>query len=135
MMLFLTHAVGPNIFDKIVGLAQSIVTLCVLVSWMHTIYKTASKPVENWKDKLDERMAKDEERIGKIEQRMEDAEKNINSDNSRVADLEDSMNVTLQSLLAITDHLIDGTDKEKLLKSRDNLDEFLVNRQKNKNNI
>ena len=113
----------PELLTLLLFIAQSITTISVAISWVVTMGKAAKKPSET-------RYQSIETRLSKLEQRVDDTEKNLEEDNSRVDDLEDSTNVMLKSLLAITDHLIDGKDTSKLMEARNDLDRFLVDRTK-----
>lgn len=115
----------PELLTLLLFIAQSITTISVAISWVVTMGKAAKKPSET-------RYQSIETRLSKLEQRMDDTEKNLKEDDSRVDDLEGSTNIMLKSLLAITDHLIDGNDTSKLMEARNDLDRFLVDRTKTK---
>ena len=130
-MLFLSNFIPPAQIQTAMYIMNFVITIGAFVTCIITIMKTAAKPMDTWKSKLEERMARVEERQEKYEERLLSAEKHIDNDNKRLLELEKANDIVLHSLLHIMSYLIDSNDKEALKDARDDLQDYLVNRKSN----
>ena len=63
-----------------------------------------------------------------LKQKVDDHTRMLASDNRRLKEVEESNRLILQSLLVIVNHEISGNGIEGMKKTRDELQEYLVNR-------
>lgn len=63
-----------------------------------------------------------------LKQMVDDHTRMLDSDNRRLKEVEESNRLILQSLLVIVNHEISGNGIEGMKKTRDELQEYLVNR-------
>lgn len=93
--------------------SNQILAFCALISALWGVWKIV-KELKKPNDDLKEIVAKHEELL--------------NNDNERLKDIEDSNKMMLQCLLVIINHDITGNGIDKLKETRDELQEFLVNK-------
>lgn len=92
---------------------EQILWLCGLISALWGVWKIVKelkKPNENLRLTVDKH------------------EKLLNSDDKRLRSIEDSNKMILQSLLVIINHDITGNGVEKMKETREELQEFLINK-------
>ena len=92
---------------------EQILWLCGLISALWGVWKIVKelkKPNENLRLTVDKH------------------EKLLNSDDKRLRSIEDSNKMILQSLLVIINHDITGNGIEKMKEAREELQEFLINK-------
>lgn len=92
---------------------EQILWLCGLISALWGVWKIVKelkKPNENLRLTVDKH------------------EKLLNSDDKRLRSIEDSNKMILQSLLVIINHDITGNGVEKMKEAREELQEFLINK-------
>ena len=63
-----------------------------------------------------------------LKKKVEEHDRLLSSDNNRLKDIEESNRMMLQSLLVIINHNITGNGIEKMKETRDQLQEFLINK-------
>lgn len=63
-----------------------------------------------------------------LKRKVEEHDRLLNSDNNRLKDIEESNRMMLQSLLVIINHNITGNGIEKMKETRDQLQDFLINK-------
>lgn len=63
-----------------------------------------------------------------LKKKVEEHDRLLNNDNNRLKDIEESNRMMLQSLLVIINHNITGNGIEKMKETRDQLQEFLINK-------
>ena len=63
-----------------------------------------------------------------LKRKVEEHDRLLNSDDNRLKDIEESNRMMLQSLLVIINHNITGNGIEKMKETRDQLQEFLINK-------
>ena len=93
--------------------SDQILGLCAFITAVFGVYKIIKelrKPSDDLKQKVD------------------DHTRMLDSDNIRLKDVEESNRLILQSLLVIVNHEISGNGIEGMKKTRDELQEYLVNR-------
>ena len=93
--------------------SDQILGLCAFITAVFGVYKIIKelrKPSDDLKQKVDNHA------------RM------LDSDNRRLKEVEESNRLILQSLLVIVNHEISGNGIEGMKKTRDELQEYLVNR-------
>jgi hypothetical protein len=71
---------------------------------------------------------KQNERLDELEKKMKQYDSLFDNDNKRIKELEEGNRVTQQALLALLSHSINGNDTEKLVKARDDLQSYLIER-------
>lgn len=93
--------------------SEQILGLCAFITAVFGVYKIIKelrKPSDNLKAKV------------------ENHDRLLDSDNKRLKEVEESNRLILQSLLVIVNHEISGNGIEGMKKTRDELQEYLVNR-------
>lgn len=93
--------------------SDQILGLCAFITAVFGVYKIIKelrKPSDDLKQKVD------------------DHARMLDSDNRRLKEVEESNRLILQSLLVIVNHEISGNGIEGMKKTRDELQEYLVNR-------
>lgn len=93
--------------------SDQILGLCAFITAVFGVYKIIKelrKPSDHLKQKVD------------------DHTRMLDSDNRRLKEVEESNRLILQSLLVIVNHEISGNGIEGMKKTRDELQEYLVNR-------
>ncbi len=63
-----------------------------------------------------------------LKKKVEEHDRLLNSDDGRLKEIEESNKMMLQSLLVIINHNITGNGIENMKKTRDQLQEFLINK-------
>ena len=63
-----------------------------------------------------------------LKRKVEEHDRLLNSDDNRLKDIEESNRMMLQSLFVIINHNITGNGIEKMKETRDQLQEFLINK-------
>lgn len=69
---------------------------------------------------------KQTESINKLSQKTEAIEQRLDSDKQRLDDLETGLKYTLESLLALLSHAIDGNEVDGLKKAKQHLNDYLI---------
>lgn len=93
--------------------SDQILGLCAFITAVFGVYKIIKelrKPSDDLKQKVDDHTLM------------------LDSDNRRLKEVEESNRLILQSLLVIVNHEISGNGIEGMKKTRDELQEYLVNR-------
>ena len=93
--------------------STQIIAICSLLTALWGVYKIVKelkKPNADLKKKVDAH------------------ETRLNSDNERLKAIEDADRMMLQSLLVIINHEITGNGIETMKQTRDEIDEFLINK-------
>lgn len=67
-----------------------------------------------------------DENIGKLTSRMDTVENKLSKDKERLEDLETGLKYTLESLLALLSHALDGNDIDGMKKAKKHLNEYLI---------
>ena len=65
---------------------------------------------------------------GDINKKLDTHSKQLDSDLKRIKSLEDGQIIVMQTLLALTQHAINGNNVDALRKSRDDLQQYLIHR-------
>ncbi|QHJ73758.1 hypothetical protein [Butyrivibrio virus Ceridwen] len=107
----------PTWVNQIITIMQMIISLATICTLGYTFKKFVSKPTESMK-----------ERIEKLEKWSAEVDRRLDRGEDHFGVLDESARVTQQSLLAIMDTLINGDNKEELLKARNRLYEYLSDR-------
>lgn len=95
----------------------AITTICGAVTTFVNVMKMIKSP----KDLL-------ESRIAKIETRLDLHDTLLDKDNKRIDKIESGNVVTQRALLALLSNAIDGNNKDALLKAKNELQDYLIER-------
>ena len=107
----------PIWINQIITIMQMIISLATICTLGYTFKKFVSKPTDTMK-----------ERIEKLETWKAEVDRRLDRGADHFEMLDESARVTQQSLLAIMDTLINGDNKEELLKARNRLYAYLSDR-------
>ena len=66
------------------------------------------------------------ENIDKLISRMDTVENTLSKDKERLGDLETGLKYTLESLLALLSHALDGNDIDSMKKAKKHLNDYLI---------
>lgn len=91
--------------------STQILAFCALITSLWGVWKI----VKEWKKPNDD-----------LKHKVEKHEEVLDADNRRLKDIEDSNKMMLQCLLAIINHSITGNGIDKMKQTRDELQEFLI---------
>lgn len=69
---------------------------------------------------------KQDQNISDLAERMSTAEGKLSRDKERIDDLETGMKYTLESLLALLSHALDGNDVDSMRKAKKHLNDYLI---------
>lgn len=67
-----------------------------------------------------------DESIDKLTSRMDTVENKLSKDKERLEDLETGLKYTLESLLALLSHALDGNDIDSMKKAKKHLNDYLI---------
>lgn len=70
--------------------------------------------------------ARQDESINKLISRMDTVENKLSKDKERLEDLETGLKYTLESLLALLSHALDGNDIDSMKKAKKHLNDYLI---------
>lgn len=104
---------GDNI-SAVITVMQLIISFGTICTLLYTFSKFVSKPTDTLKDRIDS-----------LERWRNVVEQRLSKGSAHFDSLDDSARITQQSLLAIMDGLINGDNKEELLKARNRLYQYL----------
>lgn len=71
----------------------------------------------------------EDERITALETDVKQIKQHIDNDNKRIKSIEAGNRITQQALLALMSHAINGNDIDKLEKARDDLQQYLIEKE------
>ena len=69
---------------------------------------------------------KQDKNISDLTDRMSEAESKLSRNKERINDLETGMKYTLESLLALLSHALDGNDVDSMRKAKKHLNDYLI---------
>ncbi len=104
----------PIWVSQIITIMQMFISLATICTLIYTFSKFVSKPADTMK-----------ERIEKLETWKEEVDRRLDRGAQHFDTLDESTRIIQQSLLAIMDGLINGDNKEELLKARNRLYQYL----------
>ncbi len=107
-MITISWSALLSICAAVVALSGAIGAIVRLIKWL-------KRPGE-----------KQDENISSLERRMDDVEQKLTKNKGRLSDVEKGLRLTLESLLALMSHAIDGNDIDKLKKAKDDLNAYLL---------
>lgn len=118
--------------QELIAIILAICGAIITVSGAITVIARAVNKAKEPENKQNERISNLEEEVKKINSRLEDGDKRFDEDAGRFDELEASMKKTntviIRSLNAIISHSINGNSVESLKKSKEELDEYLLNK-------
>ncbi len=106
--------IGAPEVVMIIGL---ILTVLNIADKVITLRKTAREPEEEQNRRLD-----------KLEASVSQIKSYLSSDNERIKTMESGNKVMLHAMSALLAHGIDGNNVENLVRAKEELDEYLINR-------
>lgn len=68
------------------------------------------------------------QRLTTLENDVREIKSRLNNDNTKINSLESGTKVLLHSMSALLSHSIDGSNTEKLVKAKEELDSYLINK-------
>lgn len=104
--------------------ASVILLVCSLI----TNVSAAILVITMWIGKAKSPNAKQNERLAALEEDMKFVKSCLDNDNKRMKIQEEGNRYTQQAILALMSHAINGNDTDKLVKARDELEEYLIKR-------
>ena len=109
-------------WSALIAICAAVVTFSGAVSAIVKFVKWLKRPEEKQNANINKLNTK----IDKLEERIEVVENKLSTDKSRLEDLETGLKLTLESLLALLSHALDGNDVEGLRKSTKDLNQYLL---------
>lgn len=106
--------VGAPEIVMVIGL---ILTVLNITDKIISLRKTAKEPEEEQNRRLD-----------KLETSVAQMKTYLSSDNERIKTMESGNRVMLHAMSALLAHGIDGNNTENLIRAKEELDEYLINR-------
>lgn len=106
-------------------LSETYITICTIITCtaaVASIIASVTKAAKGPNVRQDERIAALETDVKQIKQR-------IDNDNKRIKSIEAGNRITQQALLALMSHAINGNDIDKLEKARDDLQQYLIEKE------
>ena len=104
-------------FEQLIGTAAVILLLVGVYNTIMGAIKTARE----------EKRLKDQP-VNNLENTVEDHTKKLKNDHERITQLEDSNRIIMRALMAVMSHEVNGNSTEKLQKSMDEIQQFLIER-------
>ena len=111
-----------ELFTMIVAICGAIVTVSAAVGVLIKAFTKAKEPeaIQN------QRLAKCESDIAEVYRKFMDYDTFLKHDKIRLDRLEDGNEVVSEALLALLSHAINGNDVDALTKARNNLNDYLI---------
>lgn len=94
--------------------------VCTVAAAVAVFYKAMAKAQEP------ERIQNN--RLDELEKKVDKFAEFFDRDNKRLNSLDEGNRVTQQALLALMSHAINGNDTEKLIRAKDDLENYLINK-------
>ena len=66
--------------------------------------------------------------VNTLENTVEDHERKLKNDHERITELEESNRIIMRALMAVMSHEVNGNSTDKLQKSMEEIQEFLIER-------
>lgn len=104
-------------FEQLVGTVAVILLLVGVYNTIMSAIKTARE----------EKRLK-EQPVNTLEHTVEDHTKKLQNDHERITQLEESNRIIMRALMAVMSHEVNGNSTEKLQKSMDEIQQFLIER-------
>ena len=104
-------------FEQLVGTVAVILLLVGVYNTIMNAIKTARE----------EKRLK-EQPVNTLEHTVEDPSKKLANDHERITQLEESNRIIMRALMAVMSHEVNGNSTEKLQKSMDEIQQFLIER-------
>lgn len=92
-------------------------TICGTITTAISIFNLARSP-----------KVKQDQRIADLERRMAEHDDLFSKDNRRLLNIEEGNRVTQKALLSLLSHGIDGNSVDAMIKARDDLQKYLIER-------
>lgn len=94
-----------------------VIQCATIITLIYTLVRFAGKPNASQND-----------RITKLEEWQKEVDKRLNNGNAHFEQIDEGNRVTQEAILALIDHAIDANHTDKLLKAKDNLQKYLINK-------
>ena len=104
-------------FEQLIGTAAVILLLVGIYNTIMGAIKTARE----------EKKLKDQP-VNTLESTVSDHSEKLKNDHERITALEESNRIIMRSLMAVMSHEVNGNSTEKLQKSMDEIQQFLIER-------
>lgn len=104
-------------FEQLVG---TVAVILLLVG----VYNTIMSAIKNAREEKRLR----EQPVNTLEHTVEDHSKKLQNDHERITQLEESNRIIMRALMAVMSHEVNGNSTEKLQKSMDEIQQFLIER-------
>lgn len=104
-------------FEQLIGSAAVILLLVGIYNTIMGAIKTARE----------EKRLKDQP-VNTLEHTVEDHSKKLANDHERITQLEESNRIIMRALMAVMSHEVNGNSTEKLQRSMDEIQQFLIER-------
>ena len=104
-------------FEQLVG---TVAVILLLVG----VYNTIMSAIKNAREEKRLR----EQPVNTLESTVEDHTEKLKNDHERITQLEESNRIIMRALMAVMSHEVNGNSTEKLQKSMDEIQQFLIER-------
>ena len=104
-------------FEQLVG---TVAVVLLLVG----VYNTIMSAIKNAREEKRLR----EQPVNTLESTVEDHSEKLKNDHERITQLEESNRIIMRALMAVMSHEVNGNSTEKLQKSMDEIQQFLIER-------
>ena len=105
---------------------SQVISTVLLVCSLIINFSAAVTVLVVWLGKIRSPMVTLKDRVTKLESEIDKIKMHQDNDNKRFIEQEKANKITQQSLLAIMNHLINNDDMDKLIASRDKLQNYLI---------
>lgn len=107
-----------EVLSLLLWLCGAIVSISAAVTVIVKVIQKAKEPEHN-----------QDERITSLEKKVERFEQLFDNDNKRLIELERGNRIMQQSMLALLSHALNGNDVDSLKKAKDNLQNYLIDKE------
>lgn len=106
-------------------LSETYITICTVITCTAAVASIIASVAKAAKGPN----ARQDERITALETDVKQIKQHIDNDNKRIKSIEAGNRITQQALLALMSHAINGNDIDKLEKARDDLQQYLIEKE------
>lgn len=106
-------------------LSETYITICTIITCTAAVASIIASVTKAAKGPN----ARQDERIAALETDVKQIKQHIDNNNKRIKSIEAGNRITQQALLALMSHAINGNDIDKLEKARDDLQQYLIEKE------
>ena len=106
------------------GNAEQLVGTVAVILLLVGVYNTIMSAIKNAREEKRLR----EQPVNTLESTVEDHTEKLKNDHERITQLEESNRIIMRALMAVMSHEVNGNSTEKLQKSMDEIQQFLIER-------